>query len=58
MAITETLNLFRHAPENGSNSFPVFTRGLDLFSGIYLKKLSVSMVPSEEEYLDLRSPSG
>jgi len=29
------------------NSSPVTTRGLDLFSGTYLNKLSVSMVPSD-----------
>ena len=29
-----------------------------VFSGIYLKKLNVSMVPSDGENLDLRSPPG
>jgi len=58
MATIETVNLFSHAPENSSNSFPVITRGLDLlvFSGTYLEKLSVSMVGSDGEYLDLRGP--
>jgi hypothetical protein len=56
MATIETLNLFRHAPENKSNSFPAIIRGRDLFSGTYLKKLSVSMVPRDGENLDLRGP--
>lgn len=36
----------------------ITTSGLDLFSGAYLNGLSVAVVPSDREYLDLRGPLG
>ena len=35
---------------------PATTIGLDLFSGTYLNKLSVAMLPNGWEQLDLRGP--
>jgi hypothetical protein len=37
-----------------SSYFPVTTGGFYLFSGTYLNKFSVTVVPSDREYLDLR----
>jgi hypothetical protein len=36
--------------------FPVYTRGLDPFSGAYFKQLRVSVVHSDREQFDLRGP--
>jgi len=36
--------------------FPVTIHRLDLFSGTYLKKLSVSVLPRDREQLELMGP--
>jgi hypothetical protein len=38
--------------------FPVITGGYYLFSGTYFNKFSVSVLPSDREYLNLRGASG